>query len=321
MHIIGGILMASGLFGLVGSAILLIPVFQRRAKKGTSTASIPVSFLILFTAANLVPSPEPPPLETSTAPAAAIILKHSEDAPARESIEEEILSKLVVSHEDHGILIRDGQRKVLVRCKNRSDYHVSAILDIDFFADDGTKLTGFLDDFVITDLGPRSETWCILWLKSVSPIASSKYGFSNLSFKKVEIPSGAEAVINIPSLAKKNQKEIINLLGTPQKDNYGTTKEFVFTVNRNGLEKITIYYEGSQLRQFIARFDPPVEGYRLALEKLGLTATIPPDVAAPAVYRWEERTKLDRFYSVQALRLWRESDKIEGVSAVLHPPE
>ena len=139
--------------------------------------------------------------------------------------------------------------------------------------------------------------------------------------KPAEVASATRTVINIPALAKKSQEEIINLLGTPQKDEYGATEELAFEVNRNGLKKATICYKGSQLRQFIAEFDPAVEGYALALKRLGLTSTISPDVTAPAVYRWQELTKLDGFYSVQAMRSLRESgDKIESVSVLLHPP-
>jgi len=238
-----------------------------------------------------------------------------------EPAEEEILSKLVVSYEDQGILTRDGQRKVVVYCKNESDYHISTVLDIDFFAEDGKQLTSFWDDQRITDLEPRAKTWGILWLKSIAPIASSKYHFSNVSYKKVEMPSGSEIIINIPDLAKMSQEQIVDLLGTPEKykdadPNYIT---LVFHVNRHGLKNIEVSYYGPQLTQFIAQFNLPIKGYRLALEKLGLTSSILPDVTAPAVYRWEEHTRLNGFYSVQALR--ESGDKIESVSVVLHPPE
>jgi len=92
---------------------------------------------------------------------------------------EEILSKLVVSYDDQGIFMGDGRRKVVVYCKNESDYHISTVLDIDFFGEDGRQLTDFWDDQRITDLEPRAQTWAILWLTNISPIASSKYHFSN----------------------------------------------------------------------------------------------------------------------------------------------
>lgn len=130
-------------------------------------------------------------------------------------------------------------------------------------------------------------------------------------------------LLDIPSFAKKSRQEIIRLLGShvATEDDISKELSLEFQINRGGVQKLIVSYDCRRSRKnpdlygFEVCFKPYLQGYRRALKKLGLDSTIPPDVTAQAVYRWEEHTKLNGFHSVQALRL--PGGKIDRVSVWL----
>lgn len=128
--------------------------------------------------------------------------------------------------------------------------------------------------------------------------------------------------LDIPRITKLGIKQLDSLLGKPEIFSESKTiKDYIYQINRKNIDYISFWFysqpDGStKMKSIQVIFEKPVDGYKKMLKLLGMRTDLPPDIIAPAVYRWEEKTKLHGYYSVQLLK--NRDSKIESVTIVIY---